>query len=243
MGDLVHNNESLDLLNSKNMHFVHDKEKRSFLKKITNQNSVIVFPAHGCDVVTLQYAKKKFKYVYELTCPYIKNIIKVINKLLNSGKRVAFYGIKDHAETRAILSTNKNIQLVNSLQELNKIRATTYLVNQSTTPINEIKKAIDKNKNIIFIPTTCSSVKIRHNNILKLHKNTDLLFVIGDQHSNNTMTLCRLAKTRNIKTKLVSSRKDLNKNTFKGIETCALISGTSTPKQTVDEIINKIKQF
>jgi 4-hydroxy-3-methylbut-2-enyl diphosphate reductase IspH len=47
MGGLVHNQNSLKLIKSKNIFFIESINQISFLKSIKNKNSVVVFPAHG----------------------------------------------------------------------------------------------------------------------------------------------------------------------------------------------------
>jgi 4-hydroxy-3-methylbut-2-enyl diphosphate reductase len=243
MGDLVHNAKSLSLINTKNVCNVKDTNKLLFLKKNKDINAIIVFPAHGCDLDTLKYARKKFKHVYELTCPCIKQNIKLIHNLSSKKKKILFFGTKNHTETQAILSTNKSLKQVDAMTNFNNIKDKVYLVNQSTIPISLINSLVDNNKNIMFISTTCDATKIRHSHIANLSMDIDLLLVVGNKTSNNTMALCKLARQRGIKVKLISSQEQLNKNYFNSIDSCAVISGTSTMKEVVDAIIRKLNSF
>lgn len=236
MGDLVHNKFSLDLIKNKNIKFINTNNQILFLSEL-NKDSVIVFPAHGYDCSTFLYAQKKFKFVYELTCPYIKSNIKLIKNLLSEGKHVYFFGLKNHSESRAILSIDKSIKLITSLRQIKNISKNSFLLNQSTFPIRYLKNL---SKNINYIPTTCPATNQRHENILNLCPNIKLLIVVGDKKSFNTINLYKLAKDKGLNTKLISSCDELQKINFENITNCAITSGTSTPKKVVDDVEKKL---
>jgi 4-hydroxy-3-methylbut-2-enyl diphosphate reductase len=163
--------------------------------------------------------------------------------MINRKNKIFYFGLKNHSETKYIMSMNKSIKLIESLNGIKNIKSKIYLVNQSTIPVNTIKEHICNNKNISHIKTTCSASNLRYNNILKLPKNIDLLLIVGDKTSNNTMSLVNLGKQMKIKTKLVQSQNDIIKSDFNDIKTCYLTSGTSTTKKDVEDIYKKITSF
>lgn len=241
IGDLVHNKQSLDLIKGHNIKFIKTSNAKIILRNINSNKSVIIFPAHGYQKDIFEYAQKKFKYIYNLTCPYILNTISIICKKLNEKRPIYFYGIKQHPETKAILSINSSIKLVSSLKRLSLIK-NGYLFNQSTIPKILIEKNL-RQKSLKYISTTCGSTNQRHINILNLPSNIDLLLIVGDKKSNNANTLYKLAKLKKINTQLIQTFNQINKRYLNNIKTCAITSSTSTPKKIVDEIINKLSNY
>lgn len=237
LGNLIHNKNSLMQIKDTTTHFLNVKDQLLYLHKLNPFQSVIVFPAHGHLKNIYEFARKKFKYVYELTCPFIKKNINLINSLSKQNHRVFFFGDKNHTETKNILSSNESVRLVTSYNDVNKINEHAYLFNQSTYPTCLIDENIT-NKKVKCMKTTCIATNDRYKNILSLSSRVDLLLVVGDKNSFNTNMLCNLSKQKH--TALIQSAKDLKKINFINVKICAITSGTSTSKSDVEKIINKL---
>ncbi|MDR1235220.1 MAG: hypothetical protein LBJ97_04045 [Mycoplasmataceae bacterium] len=240
IGRLVHNEHLIQQIKSNNIIFLNDDShsRIDLLKKIKNKQAVIVFSAHGSPINALSYAKTHFNFVYDLTCRYINNNVKLVKKLLSLNYKVIYFGKKHHPETNAILSLNKAIQLAEDKANIVTNNKHKYaLVNQSTIPIFDIPLL---NDNIKIFNTTCKVVQNRYDNVKKL-KNVDLLIIIGDIHSNNSNQLINLAKLKKIPVKLIENEKNIKTTLFDKVNHLAIASGTSVEPTLVTNIIKKIK--
>jgi 4-hydroxy-3-methylbut-2-enyl diphosphate reductase IspH len=81
---------------------------------------------------------------------------------------------------------------------------------------------------------------VRYANIQKL-RNTEMLMVIGDEHSNNVNQLVELAKNYKINTVLVNDVQKITIDLFDNINNLVITSGTSVDPKHVQAIVDKIK--
>ena len=83
---------------------------------------------------------------------------------------------------------------------------------------------------------------VRQQEILKL-KNVDGLIIVGDQKSNNTKNLLKIANEKKLDAILIENINQLEPLWLKNKETVAVTSGTSTPLELVNEVIDYLKNI
>jgi 4-hydroxy-3-methylbut-2-enyl diphosphate reductase len=247
---IAHNQILMDSITKNHKVIIKDKKQSTidFVRSIVDKESVIVFSAHGAEKQSLEFASKHFKYVYNLTCPYILKNINLMNKFIKQKYKIIFIGKKQHPETKNILSLNKSIILYDiqnaKNNKLNKLEK--YLIINQTTLNNDLlngihNKLISKvNKKSIFTNTTCNQTLIRYKNISKLNK-TDLLIIVGDVSSNNTNNLKFVAEQNNIKSFLISSVEDIRNINVNKFNKIYITSGTSTPNKLVEDVYKALQ--
>jgi 4-hydroxy-3-methylbut-2-enyl diphosphate reductase len=250
IGWLVHNKSLMQQIQQCHIKILDDTKqtKLAALKTIKERQAVIILPTHGTPQDALAYAQHHFKYVYDLTCPYLQNNFDLFKKIIKQNDVLIYFGKKHHPESKVVSSFHNNVIIVENKDEVSQMIVNPQkhyvLVNQSTIPqlmIKDVCVLLTKRiKHLKYINTTCQATNIRHNNIDNL-KGVDLLLVIGDKRSNNVNQLIVLAQNKSIKTKLISTDKDIKANLFKNIKHLAITSGTSVDPQMVTTIVKKIK--
>jgi 4-hydroxy-3-methylbut-2-enyl diphosphate reductase len=237
----------MDQLSKANVKVLSDlnTNRLALLKRIKSKDSVIVLSAHGSEQNVVEYAKNHFKNYYDLTCKHVLRNYQIVKRFHNRAQ-IIFYGKKNHPETRAIQSLDKNIKVIDNIKHVKCIDQKKHyiLINQTTIPQQFVtslyKQLKGKIKHIRFIPTTCVATQKRHENILSLNPNNNLI-VVGDKKSNNTMLLMKLAQFRKIRTTLIENVKQADSIKFTGVSQAYLISGTSTPQKTVNQIYKMLQ--
>lgn len=246
LGELVHNEEVINFLNSHNIHtLIVNSDETNVLNNL-NENDVLIFSAHGHDERLDELLKNKHITFFDTTCKNVRKNLNLIKKNISNG--IIYIGQKNHAETKAAVSISKNVILYDLDKgiDFSKIVFKKPLVINQTTlsflEINKIHKEILTNiPNAIIVDEICPVTRIRQENIINLRKEYDLIIIIGSKTSSNTKKLYELALQyhQDIKVLMISNKTDLIDLNLSKFNNVAIFSGTSTP----NEIIKDVKQY
>lgn len=244
----VHNKNALDdLLKIGNIFMLKDYKKKK------NNDSILVFSAHGHTSKQEQFAKENGFKIYDSICPFLMFRNKSILKDIDSFDKIYVIGDEKHPETESLLSLkqgivclNPNNKIILEKDDLSKV----LVIYQSTINVDsfnllngELKKTF-KNLTVISVCPECAN---RFNNLDKIAFNqNDLIIIVGDKTSANTTSLFEKAKT-----KLDSKRVlfILNVDELKkvplpiNINNIYLTSGTSASLEDVTSISNYLENL
>jgi 4-hydroxy-3-methylbut-2-enyl diphosphate reductase len=87
----------------------------------------------------------------------------------------------------------------------------------------------------------CYATANRQSAVRSICKDVDLLLIVGSQNSSNSNRLRELGEEQGIKSVLIDSVEDLDKNMFASVNTVGISSGASAPEHLVQEIIEWLK--
>lgn len=251
LGSLVHNSHVIDSLESIGIKNIIDSSI-SLEEKINSleDESIIVFTAHGHDEKVDELAKKKKMQILDCVCPKVKANMMQIKENISLNNDVIFIGIKNHPETSACLSLSPKIHLFDAKTNIFDDfipNGDVFVTNQTTLNFKELETIFSNIKakypNAIFNNEICPATRIRQENILKIEADVDAVFVVGDKNSSNTKRLYEISLSNNKKasTYLVSSESDLNLDMIANKQHVVITSGTSTPLEVIDSIYKKIE--
>lgn len=244
----VHNKNALDdLLKIGNIFMLKDYKKKN------NNDSILVFSAHGHTSKQEQFAKENGFKIYNSICPFLMFRNKSVLKDIDSFDKIYVIGDEKHPETESLLSLkqgivclNPNNKIILEKDDLSKV----LVIYQSTINVdsfnllNEELKKTFKNLTVISVCSECAN---RFNNLDKIAFNqNDLIIIVGDKTSANTTSLFEKAKT-----KLDSKRVlfILNVDELKkvplpiNINNIYLTSGTSASLEDVTSISNYLENL
>lgn len=244
----VHNKNALDdLLKIGNIFMLKDYKKKN------NNDSILVFSAHGHTSKQEQFAKENGFKIYDSICPFLMFRNKSVLKDIDSFDKIYVIGDEKHPETESLLSLkqgivclNPNNKIILEKDDLSKV----LVIYQSTINVdsfnllNEELKKTFKNLTVISVCPECAN---RFNNLDKIAFNqNDLIIIVGDKTSANTTSLFE-----KVKTKLDSKRVlfILNVDELKkvplpiNINNIYLTSGTSASLEDVTSISNYLENL
>lgn len=248
-GELVHNKFVMDQLVKKGVKvIVFNKNTAESLLNSFKINDIVIFSAHGHDKKYEEILNKNNVKFFDATCPIVNLSL---NKIEASKLPIIFIGKKGHPETIASLSRNDEVYLYDIKEGLDfsKIDAENVVVmNQTTLSIFEIEniyKDIKKHfPNAVFTDEICNASRVRQEKVLSLEKDYDLFIIIGDKNSSNTTKLYDISKKSKFHdTLFISSLLDLEGIDFEKYKKVALFSGTSCPKELIDEVKEYLKRI
>lgn len=233
---------------------VHNKDVNLELKKKgliivdeifeVPENKILIAPAHGISLEDEEVAKKKNLKIVRATCPLVIKSLILGKKVLEKNKSLIIIGEKNHQEIKYLYSHLKSPKtyLIDSNNEIPEIKGKVGVIIQTTQSFEfykEMKKRIKKiNKEVEFYNTICNESFLRQKEIYEIIKKVDILIVVGGKNSSNTKRLYEIGN-KLIKTYQVENENEIKKEWFNGVNMVGIISGTSTPMETIEKVKKK----
>ncbi len=229
-GEIVHNERVMKRLIESGLHFGEYPQSK---------DSIFAIRAHG-----LRPEKRKsLQELYEVvdyTCPIVESLFKLAHKKSLEGWYIAVFGKPEHPEMVAISGyfVDGKVTQEPEVVEREKILIISQTTSQKDKFYNFVDrmKELNKNKDVKFIDTICRYTVDREDSARELSKMCDLVIVVGGKNSANTKKLYDVAKERT-KALHIESLEELKKYDLENFENVGVISGTSTSKEDVEEII------
>ncbi len=238
---------------------IHNPQVVSSLKenglKVTESvkglsNCQVILPSHGVSPDIEMKLKKNNIKTINATCPYVLSSQKITMNLVKEGYEVLIFGDKFHPEIKGLLGIAKNAIVVNSPQELKRIKLKNSrigLVAQTTKTRIDYSKIIEELSKVDFkelkiFNTICTDTQIRQECVRELAKEADIIIVIGGKNSANTRHLVDIAKSEKVRAYHIESPLEIKRSWFKNTDVVGIASGASTPEYLIEEAIKIIKK-
>ena len=248
LGELVHNKQVVEKVKNNNIEIIETLDE-------AEDNSIVIIRAHGVEESIYREASKRNIEIIDYTCPFVNKIHEICKSYRDNNYYIFVVGIKDHPETIGNISyCGNNYSLITGMDrideaittynnsELNKsmvIFQTTY----NTIIANEIIEYLKNNVigELVVNNTICASTELKQNEVKEISKNVDMMIIIGGKNSSNTNKLYDIAKLNCNNTIKIETKEDLKDIVIKENK-IGIISGASTPKEIVDDVIDYIKK-
>jgi 4-hydroxy-3-methylbut-2-enyl diphosphate reductase len=215
LGDLIHNPRVVSELKSQGI------EPAEKLEDI--QEGTIIIRSHGVSPENYRLLAQKKIVIIDATCPIVKKIQKLVERLAKEKIEIILVGNRKHPEIKGLIgySQKKGIIVENEDQArklpYKKKRA---VLAQSTQDLSLFKKIvatlIEKTKELKVFNTICLSTQTRQRSTSELASRVDTLFIVGGKNSSNTNKLFHISKS-------------------------IISGGASTPPEAIEEVVLKIK--
>lgn len=251
LGDIVHNSEEVNRLESKGLITIdHDA-----LKKLKGKR--VLLRAHGEPPETYKIAQQNGIQIIDATCPVVLKLQSKIKKswieLKKVGGQVVIFGKKGHAEVNGLVGQTEGNAIVIESPEL--ITAIDYskpvaLFSQTTMSPDKylqlaenIQKHMQDNIPLTINKTICGQVSNRKKEVeMFAQKHQVVVFVSGEKSSNGKM-LFEICRSANPKTYLVSNPEGVKKEWFEGFNDAGICGATSTPVWLMELVAKKIESM
>ena len=123
------------------------------------------------------------------------------------------------------------------------ISQTTYSLAKFNNIIEKLKENLENDYELEIKNTICSATKMRQEETEELSKIVDFMIIVGGKNSSNTKKLYEISKTNCSNVILVETADEINFDNIKKYETIGIMAGASTPKESVEEIKNKLNKY
>lgn len=239
-GLLIHNRDVTDDLQSKGVSCIENLDE-------VQAGDIVIIRAHGISKKELEVLEIKGAKVIDATCPYVKNIHKIVQREHEAGRQIIIVGDGEHPEVKGINGWCENSAFVvkteKDISEIlcKNITKEVVIVAQTTIRqdfLKKIEKIIKKHfTNPYFFDTICSATYERQSSAAKLAEKSDLMLVIGGRHSSNTNKLFDVCREKCPNTLLIENIKELqqNSNLLNNNIKVGITAGASTPEWVIKE--------
>lgn len=251
LGMIVHNEYIVNALKELGAVTVEDASKtRMELLDSINQGTVII-TAHGAGEQVMTKAKEKGLNIIDASCLDVIKTHDLIKQRLLEGYEILYVGKKNHPESEgAMMIDSDHMHLITEKKDLLSLNPNIkYLItSQTTMSLFDVYELCEYAKkilpNLIVEQEICNATRIRQEAISKMDPDIDIVFIVGDPHSNNTAKLASIAKNKAGKeTYMIESIEDLKIEWLEHKHHAAVSSGASTPTSLTNQVIDFLKQF
>lgn len=249
LGMIVHNQYIVDALKERGIQTIDipGQTRLELLNQI--QHGTVIVTAHGASDQVFEKAKNKGLNVIDASCLDVIKTHDLIKEKLNEGYDILYIGKKGHPEAEGAISIDeKRVHLITSKNDIQMMDPNKHYVmtNQTTMSLYDVYDLCEYAKTILPHVTiekeTCTATKIRQEAIKNMEEDIDIVFIVGDPHSNNTQKLASIASEKK-EVHMIESLDDLNINWLKGKKKAAVSSGASTPTYLTNQVIEFLHQF
>lgn len=252
LGELVHNKHVTEKLKQKGLIFIEDIEEAK---------GKTIIRAHGVTKEVYETAKKSNIELKDLTCPKVLKIHDIAEEYSKNGYYIFLVGIANHPETIGTFSfCGKNSSIIEKVSDLEQavtkfaetnikqallITQTTFNLRKFEEIAERLKEMLESNTQKIelkVINTICLSTELRQKETEELSQKVDLMLIIGGRNSSNTNKLYDISLKYCENVIFAESREDVDINFIKQFEKIGVMAGASTPRESIETIVNFIKQ-
>ena len=249
LGMIVHNQYIVDALKEMGIETIdHPGKTRLELLDEIDEGTVII-TAHGASDQVFEKARRKGLHVIDASCLDVIKTHNVIKTRLREGFEVLYFGKAGHPEAEGAVSIDtKRVHLITSKEDLDGMDADrSYVItNQTTMSLYDVQELCEYAEGllprVLFEKETCTATKIRQEAIKKMDEDVDIVFIVGDPHSNNTQKLAAIAREKR-EVHMIESLDDLDVELLRGKRKAAVSSGASTPTYLTNQVIAFLEQF
>ena len=248
-GDLLHSKEVQKAIEAKGAKLIDPKETN--LQHL--KGKIVYLPAHGVEKEIERKIRELAEKVIDNTCMSIIQIHKTVEDMEADGRQVVIVGLKNHAETKGILSYTKHGIVVESPEELHKLIEDRRIpihaigvVAQTTAELDIFLGCLqvlnNKCTDIQIFNSLCNNVSANQERTSELARSVDVMIILGGKNSANTKTLNKIS-SEYTKTYWIEDLSEIKENWFESAKVVGLTAGASTPKETIVEARHLIEKL
>ncbi len=243
LGQLVHNEVVNERLTAQGVQHgdLHNVDGAS--------TSSVVITAHGAaDKDRTNWQQQGYRVV-DTTCPLVRKAHTALATLVAKGAHPVVIGKRDHVEVRGLTGDFPGATVVFHEDDLASLPKHAHygVVSQTTQPIDFVcslvKTMMERHpdREFEFVDTVCQPTKDRQKALKDLCQQVDVVIVVGGNNSNNTHRLASTAESYGVRAHRVSRAADIEPDWLRNVTRVGVTAGTSTLKETVDEVCDALQ--
>ena len=242
LGEIIHNEIVNAKLKDKGLNIINDLDEVVF-----KAGDRLLIRTHGEPKDTFLRASNLGLDVIDCTCPFVKDIQKIVSKHYDLGYKIVIIGKDNHPEVIGINGWCNNSALISEDPiEISKITDDKICIVVQTTYSekkfeNIVKNfAFDGSKTLDIFKTICYTTTKRQKEAELISKTADAVIVIGGANSNNTNELFVICSKycQNVFRIVDTASFDYEK--IKNYKKVGVVFGASTPQEQFQEVISNM---
>jgi 4-hydroxy-3-methylbut-2-en-1-yl diphosphate reductase len=239
--EIIHNRYVVDELRERGAVFVEELDE-------VPDGSVVIFSAHGISPEVRATARNKRLFTIDATCPLVTKVHLEVVAFAKKGYTIIFVGHKEHDETIGTFGEAPGaIRIVGSKEEASRVQVddpdkVVYLT-QTTLSVDdtrEIVAVLHERFPLLKAPgkeDICYATQNRQDAVKALAAHVDVLLVLGAPNSSNSLRLCEVARSRNVRAYLIETAADIRPEWLADVRVIGLTASASAPEILVQQVI------
>ena len=242
LGEIVHNEVIVKKLMDKGVVFVDNIDE-------VKDNEYLAIRAHGVPEDVYKKAEERNIKLLDFTCPKVMQIHKKIKEASNNGYSIILIGKKEHPETIGSMGYAKDVYVIEDISEIEALPLfdKVFSIVQTTFSLDKYisieKKLKEKYSNIVCINSICPSTRNRQEECRKIAREADFMIIVGGKNSSNTKKLFEVACSECENCIIIQDENDKKIEESKKYDIIGVMSGASTPMETIDKVVARINQI
>jgi 4-hydroxy-3-methylbut-2-enyl diphosphate reductase len=211
----------------------------------------VMITAHGAsDGKRAEWRGAGFS-VADGTCPLVRHAHEQLRQLVSLGYFPVVIGKPGHVEVAGLTGDFPGACVIGNAGDISKLppREKLGVISQTTQPFDKVLALVDAirrarpESEVRFCDTVCQPTKNRQNALRKLIAECDTMVVVGGRNSNNTLQLAAAASAAGLAVFHIERADELDPAWFSTAENVGLTAGTSTLKETVAAVHERLGQI
>jgi 4-hydroxy-3-methylbut-2-enyl diphosphate reductase len=240
-GELIHNPQTLRMLEQHGVHVLQASEDVSVLK-----DRVVVVRAHGVGRARLAELRSVAREVRNLTCRDVARVQGLVRRASRRSQSVVIFGKPDHPEVLGLLGHVSDGHVVSRPEEVAELPdlERVFLVSQTTMSRPAFAAVADavlrRFGDVEVVDTICDATELRQREVAELARRHSCVLVIGGATSSNTRRLYEIASVSS-RAHLVTDLGDVSAIDLDGVESVGITAGASTPDWLIDAVVEEVQ--
>src|SRR4030043_1044218 len=245
LGLMVHNQQVIDSLSKRGITTVENTAQV--------QGSIVVIPSHGVSPLIVEELKTRGLSIIDATCPTVRKAQRAARELSERGFQVIVFGDPAHSEVKGVLgwAGDSGVATLDSevISKFDKLPPRLGLLSQTTQNpahfahflANFTASFLPQIRELCIINTICHITRRRQVAALELAKRVNLMIVVGGKNSANTRCLTEICSSTGVETYHIERAAEIEGNWLKGRYHIGITTGTSTPDEVTQEVVQKLE--
>jgi len=218
------------------------------------QSKILAITTHGTSPAILSKIKARHIQIIDTTCPIVRKAQNTAKKLAESGFDVVIFGEAEHSEVKGLLgwTGDKGIAALDMKQiyssgkspsRLGIISQTTQTQSAFIEFVRQLIGVVGSNiDEMRLVNTLCKITQGQQEAAIRLSRSSQLMIVIGGSNSANARHLVEICSPL-VETHLVETADEVDTSWLVGKHHIGITAGASTPDESVEELIAKLRSL
>ncbi len=211
----------------------------------------VMITAHGASDFKREMWSAAGFDVVDGTCPLVRHAHEQLRQLVGAGYFPVVIGQAGHVEVRGLTEDFPGAIVVDCPADVRNLpqRDRYGVISQTTQRIEQVHqlvveiRALNPDAEVRFVDTVCQPTKNRQLALQGLMAEAEMIVVVGGRASNNTRQLVASSRAAGRRTVHVERPEELRPADFDGIEVVGLTAGTSTLRETVAAVQERLEEI
>ena len=218
------------------------------------RGKILAITTHGANPAVLSEIRAHHIHIIDTTCPIVRKAQNAAKELAEAGFDVLIFGDANHTEVKGLLgwTGDKGIAALDMKQIYSSGKSPSRLgiISQTTQTqfafIEFARQLMDvfgpKVEEMRLLNTLCKITQSQQDAAIRLARKSQLMIVIGGGNSANARHLIEICSPL-VETHLVETADEVDTSWLAGKHHIGITAGASTPDESVEELIAKLRSL